>query len=304
MSGPGVPLIHPKPPGNLPAQYRRKGVAIGDVGTVTAEGVFDFFFNIYLPADDPINEDIPEDFVALPPYREKDVIYDHIDPGDYVASPSIHEIGDDFSEPETGGNFVFDCQGPNGAVLALPHGARAEKLRNLENVRQYATRHAESWYKYANKTRGRGLVNGSLYLVTGCEKARSWGMASFHNVSLPGENGFSLSFKPTTDANNGYRYRWKAPIAAASKRIQLELVSIRLPSFTPSRFPSVKQSGEVFLEVLKFLRSWTHRHFLQCRVVILYHMDLKEHLSYYRSSEAAQAVEAKATLVGHLLTRM
>ncbi|KAF8126410.1 hypothetical protein K438DRAFT_1647367, partial [Mycena galopus ATCC 62051] len=220
--GRGFPLYIPKPPGNLPAQYRRKGVAIGDVGTVTAEGVFDFFFNIYLPADDPINEDIPEDFVALPPYREKDVIYDHIDPGDYVSSPSIHEIGDDFSE-------TYFRSHSNGAVLALPHGARAEKLRNLENVRQYATRHAESWYKYANKTRGRGLVNGSLYLVTGCEKARSWGMASFHNVSLPGENGFSLSFKPTTDANNGYRYRWKGPYC---RRKQADSVGTRLNQTT------------------------------------------------------------------------
>ncbi|KAF8126413.1 hypothetical protein K438DRAFT_1520690, partial [Mycena galopus ATCC 62051] len=173
--GRGFPLYIPEPPGNLPAQYRRKGVTIGDIGTVTAEGVFDFLFNIYLLADDPINEDIPEDFVALPPYREKDVIYRHIDPGNYVSCS--------MRRPETGGNFVFDCQGPNGAVLALPHGARVEKLRNLENMRQYATTHVESWYKYANKTRGRGLVNGSLYLVTGCEKARSWGMASFHNVS-------------------------------------------------------------------------------------------------------------------------
>ncbi|KAF8133086.1 hypothetical protein K438DRAFT_2128964, partial [Mycena galopus ATCC 62051] len=196
--GRGFPLYVPKPQRNLPAEYRRKGVAIGDVGTITPEGIFDFFFNIFLPPDDPINANAPEGFVPLAPYHPIDVIHNDIDPGDYVS-------------PETGGDFVFDCQGPKGAVLALPHGAHLEKLRNLVSMRQYATTHAESWYKYANETRGRGLVNGSLYLVTGCEKARSWGMASFHDVSLPGENGFQLSFRPTTDANDGYRYRWKGP---------------------------------------------------------------------------------------------
>jgi hypothetical protein len=106
-----------------------------------------------------------------------------------------------------GGEFVFNCQGPKGAVLALPHGAHLEKLENLASMRQYAAKHAESWYKYVNETRGRGLVNGSLYLITGCEKAKSWGMASFHDVSLQHE--FPISFRPTTDAEAGYRYRWQ-----------------------------------------------------------------------------------------------
>ncbi|KAF8206131.1 hypothetical protein K438DRAFT_1507005, partial [Mycena galopus ATCC 62051] len=181
--GRGFPLYRPTPQRNLPAEYHRNGIDIGDVGTITPDGSFDFFFNVFLPSDDPINANVPDGFVPLAPYHSIDVDHDHIDPGDYVSSPSIHEIGDDFSEPEPGGDFIFDCQGSNGAVLALPHGARVEKLRNLENMRRYAATHAESWYKYANETRGRGLVNGTLYLVTGCEKARSWGMASFHNVS-------------------------------------------------------------------------------------------------------------------------
>ncbi|KAF7374453.1 WD40-containing domain protein [Mycena sanguinolenta] len=74
-------------------------------------------------------------------------------------------------------------------------------------MRQYAAKHAQSWYKYVNGTRGRGLVNGNLYLVTGCEKPRSWGMAFFHDVPL--QNEFQLWFKPIADADNGYRYRWQ-----------------------------------------------------------------------------------------------
>ncbi|KAJ7922296.1 hypothetical protein B0H13DRAFT_2411034, partial [Mycena leptocephala] len=163
--GRGFPLYVPGPQINLPVQYRREGVAIGDVGGVTPEGNFDFFFNIYLPADHPINANVPEGFVPLS-----------------VSSTYLHRIKGAQSiiySSVPGGEFVFNCEGPKGAVLALPHGAHLEKLGNLASMRQYAAKHAESWYKYVNETRGRGLVNGSLYLITGCEKAKSWGMASF-----------------------------------------------------------------------------------------------------------------------------
>ncbi|KAJ7798017.1 hypothetical protein B0H13DRAFT_1521250, partial [Mycena leptocephala] len=95
----------------------------------------------------------------------------------------------------------FSCRTPQGAVLALPHGSHLRKLDNLEAVRTYAAAHAESWFKYINGPRGRGL-DGSLYLVTGCEKAPSWGVASFHTV----DNTFQLSFKPVDGAT---RYRWR-----------------------------------------------------------------------------------------------
>ncbi|KAF8145412.1 hypothetical protein K438DRAFT_545981 [Mycena galopus ATCC 62051] len=202
----GTPLYLPGPQVNLPAEYRSSGVAIGDVGRVTPEGGFDFLFNIYLPAHHPINAKVPHDFVPLLPYDLDDVAHNDFDPGNYVSSPSVTDINSGFPE-FPGGEFIFNCVGPDGALLALPHGAHLEKLENLESMRRYAAKHAESWYKHVNGERGRGLVNGSLYLVTGCEKARSWGMASFQDVSLQTE--FQLSFRPTTDAHNRYRYRWQ-----------------------------------------------------------------------------------------------
>ncbi|KAJ7798016.1 hypothetical protein B0H13DRAFT_1516052, partial [Mycena leptocephala] len=51
----GFPLYVPGPRQTLPEEYRKSGVAIGDVGRITPEGSFDFFFNIYLAADHPIN---------------------------------------------------------------------------------------------------------------------------------------------------------------------------------------------------------------------------------------------------------
>ncbi|KAF8176618.1 hypothetical protein K438DRAFT_70350 [Mycena galopus ATCC 62051] len=204
--GRGTPLYLPGPQVNLPAEYRRRGVAIGDVGRVTPEGGFDFLFNIYLPADHPTNAKVPDDFVPLSPYDLDDVAHNDFDPGNYVSSSSVTDINRGFPE-FPGGEFIFNCVGPSGALLALPHGAHLEKLENLESMRRYAAKHAESWYKYVNGKRGRGLVNGNLYLVTGCEKAQSWGMASFQDVSIQTE--FQLSFRPTAGPENGYRYRWQ-----------------------------------------------------------------------------------------------
>jgi hypothetical protein len=93
-----VPLYVPEPRVNLPAEYRRRGVAIGDVGQVTPEGSFDFFFNIYLSANHPINIDAPEDFVPLPLYDPSDVAHKDFDPGNYVSSFSVTDTKDSFSK--------------------------------------------------------------------------------------------------------------------------------------------------------------------------------------------------------------
>jgi hypothetical protein len=79
-------------------EYRREGVSISDVGRVTPEGNFDFFFNIYLSADHPINANVPDGFVPLSSYDPIDVGHSDFAPGNYVASSSIHEINGDFSE--------------------------------------------------------------------------------------------------------------------------------------------------------------------------------------------------------------
>ncbi|KAJ6552770.1 hypothetical protein B0H19DRAFT_949488 [Mycena capillaripes] len=197
----GFPLYVPAPRRNLPAEYRRNGIAIGDVGRVTPEGVFDFFFNIYLPADHPINDnDIPENFYPLPRYASKEVFELDYDPGNYVSTSSIQKL--DLDPPLT--HLVFSCGVPQGALLALPHGAYLKKLDNLETLRAYVATHAENWYKYVNGARGRGLANGSLYLITGCEKAKSWGMAAFHSA----RNEFQLAFQPMPSANSSFQYRW------------------------------------------------------------------------------------------------
>ncbi|KAJ7285232.1 hypothetical protein C8J57DRAFT_1671575, partial [Mycena rebaudengoi] len=167
----GFPLYVPGPPG--PEEYRRNGVSIGDVGTVTPEG-FDFFFNIYLPSDHPINTHVPDGFSPLPHYAPEDIAHLDFNPGNYVSSPSVRGLAPDWDSP-----IEYCCNGPEGAVLALPHGSNLNKLRNLHGVRRYVAFHADSWYKFVNGPKGRELKNGSLYLITGWEKCPLWGMASF-----------------------------------------------------------------------------------------------------------------------------
>ncbi|KAJ7835978.1 hypothetical protein B0H13DRAFT_2107668 [Mycena leptocephala] len=206
----GFPLYVPGPLINLPAPYQVHGVAIGDVGRVTAEGMFDFFFNIFLPKEHPINANhTPQDFCPMTPYESIDVCRFHYRPGNYVSTSTIQKVDlDSPSDEFPGGDFVFRCDSPEGAVLALPDGAYLQKLENLENIRTYAAKHADSWYNYINGERGRGLANGELYLVTGCEKARSWGMASY----CVAHEEFQLMFKPTTRRGATYEpYRWIGP---------------------------------------------------------------------------------------------
>ncbi|KAJ7649676.1 hypothetical protein FB45DRAFT_817, partial [Roridomyces roridus] len=183
--GRGFPLYVPAPRSNLPPEYGRHGVSIGDVGRVTPEGVFDFFFNIYLPADHPINDnDVPDNFSPLTVYDSKSVLSLDYVPEDFVSTPdSVRRIDLPSSTMEFE-DFLFEGSGSRGAVLAIPFGSHVEKLgKSLEQIVEYVHVNAESWYKYVNGERGCQLPNGSLYLITGWEKARAWGMASFQNAA-------------------------------------------------------------------------------------------------------------------------
>jgi hypothetical protein len=130
-------LYRPEPQKNLPDQYQRTGIAIGDVGTVTVEGDFDFFFNIYLEADNPINANVPQDFVPLLPYLSVDIKHYGFDPGNHVST-GIHKLSG-FSKwvaamkvncmlillctvPLSAGNLYFNVRDPMGLFWPYPMG--------------------------------------------------------------------------------------------------------------------------------------------------------------------------------------
>jgi hypothetical protein len=134
--GRGFPLYRPEPRTNLPEEYKRTGVAIGDVGRVTAEGSFDFFFNIYLPADDPINIDAPKDFVPLSACPSRRDIDDYdLHPGNHIST-GIHKLSGfstwvaamkvnhmlilSYTVPLSAGNLYFNVRDPTGLFWPYP----------------------------------------------------------------------------------------------------------------------------------------------------------------------------------------
>ncbi|KAJ7049888.1 hypothetical protein C8F01DRAFT_724098 [Mycena amicta] len=202
----GFPLFVPSPHGNLPEDYRKNGVSIGDVGRITPEGVWDFFFNVYLPADHPINGNrVPASFSPMPMYNLVDILPHSIDPGSFVCSSSIAgQVGPRQTEECLPGVYYdFRCRSTTGALLTLPFGSSLEKLQNVEALRQYAANKAEDWYRYVNCERGRQLVNGMLYLITGCEKAQAGGIATYQNYTENVEGRFQISYGPTVGDDAG-----------------------------------------------------------------------------------------------------
>lgn len=79
VKGRGSPLWITGTDLNAPIQYRRSGIAIGDVGLISSFGAFNFLFNVCLPADNPINKsaiELPKGFIPLQP-TDPTQIYKH-----------------------------------------------------------------------------------------------------------------------------------------------------------------------------------------------------------------------------------
>jgi hypothetical protein len=89
--GHGYPMWTPQPLLDLPDAYKAQGIAIGDVGRITASGAFDYLFNICQPANASVNEEgmIPDNFeqVELTPRDLADENFRP--PGSDISSTSI-----------------------------------------------------------------------------------------------------------------------------------------------------------------------------------------------------------------------
>jgi hypothetical protein len=240
----GFPLWIPQPHRNLPSEYRRNGVNIGDVGIVTSGGVFDFLFNICLPSHHHINGDrVPNDFKPLEPPDPVDII-DVTIASTHIASGSIERSQLSFNSlrsvlhlyiftdailsrlhpARSSTGFSFRCFTTEGAILALPDGASREDFRGIARFREYAAQNAESWYKYVNGSRCRDAENGSIYLVTGCDKTKSWGVASFSDIS----GSFNLTFVPAVagggNTNNSFAWEHASSASTNSGPVPIEYV--------------------------------------------------------------------------------
>jgi hypothetical protein len=92
----------PEPNNNLPSEYRKKGVQLGDVGIIAPDGSFSFIFNIYLLPKNPINprRPFPEEFVPIRSIDRADVRrFAAFKAGSHLASTSVETIEDNAISP-------------------------------------------------------------------------------------------------------------------------------------------------------------------------------------------------------------
>ncbi|KAE9388461.1 hypothetical protein BT96DRAFT_836207 [Gymnopus androsaceus JB14] len=194
--GRGYPLWKPRSDSsNLPKEYKRDGVHIGDVGFLNIFGGFEFLFNVCHPANHPLNaRGVPSDFEALE--LDQNEISDSLDafaPGSRVASESCHfrqvRLPSPDGQPpipgvpeEVGAGLSISSSAAQGALLVLPEGAKRSDHRQYDKFEVYAAKYAHSWYNYINGSLACGVPNGAIYLINGFDKARAWGVASFKDA--------------------------------------------------------------------------------------------------------------------------
>lgn len=126
--------------------------------------------------------------------------------------------------------------------MILPEGASSEDLANPSILHSYVKKHAREWYRHIRIEEQYEISNGSLYLVTGCDRpnARCCTWASIparyqgrslpsHNVDIRykyAENSFSVSGQ---DNSNIHLYDYpedsRAPVFIRGIRIALSAVS-------------------------------------------------------------------------------
>jgi hypothetical protein len=121
-----------------------------------------------------------------------------------------------------GASYSFTSSSSEAAILTLPEGAARQDLSNLTQFRRHAIENTIRWYQFVNGTLGCEAPNGSLYLVTGCDKCTTWGIASVACTSET--NAISLKFTAArvAEASATYKYSWETH-CPATVRIGPEL---------------------------------------------------------------------------------
>ena len=126
----GYPLYRPEPKRNLPMAYRRKGIRIGDVGTVSSDGAFNFLFNVNGSIASEVNPAmLPDDFETLSHIEVSSDEY--LQPRNQLLSDHVEQTKDqsvnhsllfyDGTRPcNTCRPIAYKFSSSEGAVLQLP----------------------------------------------------------------------------------------------------------------------------------------------------------------------------------------
>jgi hypothetical protein len=81
-----------------------------------------------------------------------------------------------------------------GSILILPDGATREDLRSTRRFHSYIRKWAPYWYQDLD------ISNGSLFLVTGCDKTSDWAVATFPDYPRDGRSELHYTWRPGNES--------------------------------------------------------------------------------------------------------
>ncbi|KAJ7493175.1 hypothetical protein B0H11DRAFT_1717887 [Mycena galericulata] len=238
-TGNGYALFRPNPLDDVPETDRKIGTQIGDVGVVTRDGSFDTIFNITRELNDPRNRfGVPAGYEQITLRPELDIARQaHCHPpGSDISNTTVKKKRVDVDAGIAGNVQVYlsllpiksllittyrflpldanavvevSMNSKQTALLLLPEGASSLDLRGLQAFRDYALKHAESWYAFVNGDLGRMIGKGDLYLVTGATKSTSWSVAAVENHSGDGKISMRLKAAQFGGAGTSCTWEWE-----------------------------------------------------------------------------------------------
>jgi len=94
----------------------------------------------------------------------------------------------------------------------LPEGGSRVNVVNDIQLCDYVEKNVSFWFEHINGFSGFGRSTHNLCLVTGCDKARSWGVASFSNPHE--EQEISIKFSASS-VGFGCSYTWSTYSSAS-----------------------------------------------------------------------------------------
>ncbi|KAF7317729.1 hypothetical protein MKEN_00860700 [Mycena kentingensis (nom. inval.)] len=210
----GYPLWTPGPntSPHVPEAHRRLGTTIGDVGRITSEGSFDFFFNTFAAADDTLNNfGVPDNFV---PYSGADewpskrnvnansfttasVRVEHSRSGGPKKQSKLLRRSSSSSTPSE----IFDLtvfRNPSAGCI-LPGVAKTTNVQDLDKLGAYLLQTALSWA--SDPRLKNSIARRTLHLVTGVTQTTQWG--NFVLKELLNNAPEQLTYR-SADANSFY----------------------------------------------------------------------------------------------------
>ncbi|KAJ7856021.1 hypothetical protein B0H13DRAFT_1902809 [Mycena leptocephala] len=209
----GYPLWNGEP-ATWPVEHYTEGVQVGDVGSVTSEGAFEYLFTIAAPKDDPRNDrikDSDDPFEYMKWDSRRDIsTRSGFHSGYSESTESTHgkdvNASAQVSVPpavamNSGIQISFSSKG--GVAFVLPNGATSFNHIFLDRILKHASANGLAWLESMAKLGRRG----DLYLITGCHKASAWGIT----VSAEQSQQAGITMQLLVQENGGnIGYSWHA----------------------------------------------------------------------------------------------